>query len=189
MTYHWFGPDSTNVIPKSNGVQLASSSLKDTGMGPSIDAQELTAGTMTYSTKALLGTTIHRFDWTNAMIVALGAVGAGDITVCTLPAQTVVTNVYVVINTPDTSANALTVAVGRTAAAYTDYIGASDAKAVGGTVYGAVVGDRGANLTGYDLPSYSATTDVVAHFIKAVTALNTVVACTGSVLIETLLLP
>lgn len=157
--------------------------------GPTITEAALTAGTMTYTTNSLARKVIHRFDWTNAMVVALGAVTAGDITVCTLPANTIVTNVYCVIDTPDTSTNALTVAVGRTSATFIDYIVASDAKAAAGTVYGDASAERGTNNTGFDLPSNSATTAVKAHFIKTTTNLSTVTGSTGHIYIETLLLP
>lgn len=69
--------------------------------------QFLAAGTMVETNKGEVRTVVHRYDWTNAMIVALGAVTAGDIAACTLPAKTVVTNAYVIITGPDTSVNAL----------------------------------------------------------------------------------
>jgi hypothetical protein len=149
----------------------------------------LTAGTMTETNKSLARVSLHRYDWTNAMVVALGAGGAGDIAVCTLPAKTVVLNAYVVITSPDSSANALTVAVGRTGASYIDYIVASDAKAAANTVYGDASAERGTNLTGYDLPSFTGTTTVNAHFIKTTSALNTVTGSTGSVYLLTMTLP
>lgn len=149
----------------------------------------LTAATMTAETVADVRKTTHSYTWTNAMIVALGATTAGDIKVATLPAKEVVENAYVVIITPDSSANALTVACGRTSAAYIDYVVASDAKAAANTVYGDASGERGTNLTGYDLPSYTATTDVFCHFIKTTTNLNTVTASTGRVILETTLVP
>ena len=58
---------------------------------------KLTAGTLTETSVANVLTEIHRYSWTNTMVVALGASAAGDITVCTLPAKTVVRNAYVVI--------------------------------------------------------------------------------------------
>lgn len=153
------------------------------------DSSALTASTMTYSSNSLVRKAIHKFSWTNAMITALGAVTAGDVQVCTLPAKTVVTNCYVVLLTADSSANALTGAVGRVSASYIDYIVASDMKAAANTVYGDASGERGTNLTGYDLPSYTATTGVFMHFIKTTTNLNTVTGCTGVVYLETMTLP
>lgn len=149
----------------------------------------LTAATMTLESQSALRTVTHSYTWTNAMVVALGAVGAGDITVATLPAKTEVVDAQVVILTPDTSANALTVACGRVSATFIDYITAQDAKAVANTVYGDASAERGTNLAGYDLPSYTATTDVKCHFIKTTTALNTVTGSTGRVILTTRLLP
>ena len=149
----------------------------------------LTSGTMNVANAGEARTVVSAYEWTNAQVVALGAVTVGDITVATLPAKTVVKNVYVVILTPDSSANALTVACGRTSAAYIDYIVASDAKAAANTVYGDASAERGTNLTGYDLPSYTGTTAVVCHFIKTTSNLNTVTGSTGRVIIETSLVP
>lgn len=149
----------------------------------------LTAATMTAENSANYRTTVHSYTWTNAQVVALGAVNAGDITVATLPAKTVVENVYTIIVTPDSSANNLTVACGRTGASFIDYIVASDAKAAANTVYGDASGERGTNLTGYDLPSYTSTTTVTCHFIKTTTTLNTVVGSTGRVILVTTLVP
>jgi hypothetical protein len=83
----------------------------------------------------------------------------------------------------------LTVALGRTSATYLDYIAASDAKAAANTVYGDVVGERGANLTGYDLPSYVAAVAVKIHLVAVGTNLENVVGSTGRVVLETALLP
>lgn len=132
---------------------------------------------------------IISFSWTNAQIVALGAATTGDITVATLPPRTVVRNAYVVILTPDSSANALTVACGRVAASYIDYVVASDAKAAANTVYGDASAERGTNLTEYDLPSYTADTAVVCHWIKTTTNLDTVVGSTGRVILQVSTLP
>jgi hypothetical protein len=157
--------------------------------GLSLPPAALTAGTMYYTKAPAVRKILHRFLWDNSMLVALGAVGAGDVKVCTLLPGVVVTNAYVVILGAETSANALTVAVGRVSATYIDYIVAKDAKASAGTVYGAVSGDRGTNLTGYDLPSLGSTTDIFAHFIKTTTNLNSCVGSAGVVLIETMRLP
>lgn len=148
----------------------------------------LTSGTMTAETQANVRHVYSSYTWTNAMVAALSG-GADDITVATLPAKTVVYNAYVVILTPDTSANALTVACGRTSTTYIDYIVASDAKAAANTVYGDASGERGTNLVGYDLPSYTTTTAVKCHFIKTSTNLSTVTGSTGRVILETALLP
>lgn len=158
--------------------------------GPPRSVQNtLTAGTMTFTNRALLRHAVHRFDWTNAMVVALGAATTGNVSVCVIPAKTVVVNMYVVIDTPDTSANALTVSVGRTGAGFIDYIVASDAKATANTLYGGTAGTRGTNLTGFDFPSVTATTTINAQFVKTTTNLNTVVGSTGHIYLVTETLP
>ncbi len=172
------------------GLAQTISGIKTHSATPINSQVDLTTGTMIYQDHSNLRVVVHKFTWSNGLITALGAVNAGDVTVCTLPNATVVKNVYVTITTPDTSANALTIAVGRTGASYIDYIVASDAKAAANTVYGDVVGERGTNLTGYDLHSVSGTSAAVkAHFIKTTTTLDTVVGSTGSIYIETYTLP
>lgn len=145
----------------------------------------LTAGTMSRTADAVIRSSISGFSWTNAMITALGAVTAGDIAVCTLPAAVVVRNAYVVITGQAASVTTLTVAVGRVAATYIDYIVASDAKAAVNTIYGDASGERGTNLTGYDFPSFSGTTLINAHFISTGGNLNAVTGSSGVVILET----
>lgn len=149
----------------------------------------LTTGTMTPGVAYSARVVIHSFAWTNAMVVALGSGLTGDVTVCTLPAKTVVHNCYVVITGAGAGVTTLTVAVGRTAAGYIDYIVASDAKAAANTVYGNASGERGTNLTSYDLPAYAGTTDVKAHFISTVENLDQTTGSTGLVILETSLAP
>jgi hypothetical protein len=131
----------------------------------------------------------RRYDWTNAQVVALGANLTGDIAVCTLQPKTVVKNAYIVIGTADTSANALTVAVGTVSATYLNLVAAGDAKAVANTIYGDTSGERGTNAVGYWIPSWTAGTVVNAHFVKSTTNLSTVTTSTGSVYLETEILP
>lgn len=151
----------------------------------------LTSGTMTQALahQSLIRRSVTKFTWTNAQVVALGATTAGDITVCTLPAKTIVVNAYLVVDTQAAGTTTLTGAVGRTGATYIDYIVASDLKAAANTVYGDASGERGTNLTGYDLPSYTGTTNVVMHFISTGANLDQVTTCTGTVILETATLP
>ena len=121
--------------------------------------------------------------WTNAEVAALGASLTGDINVGTLPAKSAVMRTYVIIDTPDSSANALTVALGVTATAYADWIVASDAKALAGTVYGDAAAERGAaHLDGALF--YATAQTVNLHFIKGTTNLSTVTGSTGTVYVE-----
>lgn len=154
-----------------------------------LNGAALTVGGMTAGYTGVARSSISKYSWTNAMVVALGANLAGDITVCTLPAKTVVKRVWVVITGAATGPTTLTVAIGRTGALYIDYIIALTAKATANTIYGAVVGDLGTNLTGYDLPSVTGTTAVKAHFLATVANLDQTLASTGDVYIETLTLP
>lgn len=195
LTNHWVVYETMGAAGQQGAFNVQDSVAAvdrfriDTSGSVILPLQGMTAGTMTVTNSANVRTVIHRFDWTNAMVTALGATTAGDVSVCVLPAKTVVRNVYVVIDTPDTSTNALTVAVGRVSATYIDYIVASDAKAAANTVYGDASAERGTNLTDYDLPSVAGTTTINAHFIKTTTNLNTVTGSTGHVYVETEVLP
>ena len=153
-----------------------------------LTGQGLTAGGMTVNGTGLALLGWSKYSWTNAMVTAIGATTTGDVTVCTLPAKTIVLNAYIVIGTAETALTGLTGAVGRTGATFLDYIAAGSLKAAANTVYGDAVGERGANLTGYDLPSWTGTTAVKMHFISSVENLSTAVACTGSVYLLTTIL-
>lgn len=152
-----------------------------------VQSQALTAQTLTAVSSGLQGSSLSKYQWTNAMVTGLGANLTGDLLVCTLPARTIVKNAYIVIDTAAGGVTTLTVALGRTGAGYTDYIAASDAKTT--AVYGDASGERGANLTGYDLPSFANFTDVYLHFIATGTNLDTVTTSTGTVYLETITLP
>lgn len=149
----------------------------------------LTDATMTKGESGVARTTWSKYSWTNAMVVALGASLTGDVKVCTLPAKTMVHRVLMRITSPGAVVATLTVAIGRTSAAYIDYIVASDAKAVANTIYGHAAAALGTNLTGYDVPSMTATTDVYAHFISTVSNLSACTGSTGDVYIQTSVLP
>ena len=149
----------------------------------------ITAGgmTQTATVQGLLRLSLHKFSWTNAMVVALGAALTGDVTVGTLPAKFVVTNVYYVVTGQAAGVTTLTGAVGRTGAGYIDYVVASDLKAAANTMYGVTDATRGTNQTptkAMDLPSYTATTDVKMHFISTVENLDQTTGSTGDVYIE-----
>lgn len=150
----------------------------------------LTNGTLVPTAQGRMsGSLLHAYPWTNAQIVALGAVTAGNIAAFTLPAKTVVKNAYLVLTGQGAGVTTLTVAVGRVTAAYDDYVVASDAKAVPGTVYGDAAAERGVNMTGFDLPNYAGTTLVNLHFISTGGNLSAVTGSSGIVIIETALLP
>jgi len=149
----------------------------------------LTVATMAGSNTAELRSFTHAYSWTNAQIVALGATTAGDIKAVTLPAKAVVDNAYLVITGSGAGVTTLTVSCGRTGANYDDYIVDVDAKAAANTRYGAVSGDRGTNLTGYDQPSYTASTDVYCRFESSGGNLSAVTGSTGRLILTTTLIP
>lgn len=149
----------------------------------------LTTATMTATRQGVLGSAWHAYSWSNAQVTALGAVLSGNITAVTLPAKTVVENMYVVITGAAAGTTTLTVSCGRTSASYIDYIVASNAQAAANTVYGDASGERGTNLTGYDLPSYTGTTNVVCQFTSTGANLSAVTGSTGLVILKTALVP
>ena len=142
----------------------------------------LTGGSLTGVTNSNGYVTSYMWeqDWTNTDVTTLGAVLSGTIKICTIPAKVIVRNAYVLIKTAAGGVTTLTVGFGRTGATYIDYIKASDAKAAANTLYGAVSGDRGTNLTGYDVPSVTAATDIYCIFTSTGTNLNTVTTSTGT---------
>lgn len=140
----------------------------------------LTAGTMTATStaQALMRVGVSEFTWTNAQVAALTGT-ADDITVCTLPAKTVVKSARIVVTTAAGTVATLTGSVGYSGSPYTDYIGASDLMAAANTTY--------ANATYLNsMPSYTGTTAVKMHFISTGGNLSTVTTCAGKVILETM---
>jgi hypothetical protein len=161
--------------------------LSDKVTTPEIDinALVLTAATMTLASSGGARSGWSKVTFTNAMVVACGAVTSCDITVATMDAQNGIENAYLVIDTPETALTGLTGAIGRTGALFVDYIAASDLKAAANTIYGNTSGERGSNLTGFDLPSMTASTTLTMHFISAVENLNTATGLTGTIYLKT----
>jgi hypothetical protein len=137
------------------------------------------------------GVAVTKRAWTNDEVVAFGAVLSGNLKVATLPAKTIPTNAYIVLGSQASGTTTLTVSLGRASTAYIDYIVASNAKAAANTIYGDALVERGTNLTGYDLPSYTAATDVYVQFVAtdASKKLADVLTCTGTVYLVTQTLP
>lgn len=187
----FYGRATTSYVAMGSSSPMKWSDNAD-GLGGAEAARILptaiTSGTMTRGIAQAVPMTVA-FTWTNAQVVALGGVTAGDILVGTLPAKTVITNVYMVVGTAETALTSLTGAVGRTGATYIDYIVASNLKAAANTVYGDATAERGTNLTGYDMPSYTGTTAVNLHLVSGVENLSTAVACTGTVFVTYYVLP
>ena len=162
---------------------------------PFSGAAVLTAGTLTVTNAAEVRSAWHKFSWTNAMVVAAAAT-SNKITVCTLPAKTLVKRCLVVIGTAATQGATLTVQAG-TAAATDGFIVASNAKAAANTVYGDADSEIGTLLfpTAADdhrvdyLPSYTATTAITIEFVIGAGTLADVTASVGHVILETVAVP
>lgn len=150
----------------------------------------LTAGTLTRSVSSELRSAIHKFSWTNAMVAALSGT-TNNLTVCTLPAKTIVKKAVVIITGQAATLTAVTVSLGRVSAGFIDYIVASNAKAAASTIYGDAIGEVGTGLSAIlgDIPSLSGTTDVKLQFVSAIEDLSTITASAGDVILETVLYP
>ena len=179
-------------LPAAGGTLTGATDVSAGGLTLSVHA--LTPGTATVTNSAAVRRVWHRFDWTNAMVVALGA--GTDLTVCTLPAKSIVHRCLVVIGTAATQVAALTVSVGRTGTAYIDWIVASNAKAAANTVYGDAFGEVGTGLYDTtekmfkdDLPSWTGTTAVKAQFLIGAGTNADVLTSTGAIYIEVSILP
>lgn len=176
------------LLPKLSG--SASDVLKGDGTfgaGGGASFTALTAGDLTVTNdgsngKPWVGT------FSAAQVQALGAVGNGTLTVATLPAKTYVRNVYCRVSTVDLGGGSGTVSVGRAGATYVDYIAAGALVEFDDVLLGDVSGERGANLTGYDLPSYTTTTAVLIRFTASGATLADI-NINGTVVIDYMVIP
>jgi hypothetical protein len=157
------------------------------GVLGSLPIGALTGGLTASSVRAI----ITKFSWVNADVVSLGAATSGNLLVTTLPAKTLVQSARIVITGQGAGPTTLTCGLGITASLYVDYIVAKDAKAAANTIYGNVFADLGTNLSALvgSLPSLSTTTAVNLQFVSTVANLSTVTGSTGTVYLETILLP
>ena len=155
---------------------------------------QLTASTMTVSSNALVREVITKYSWTNAMVAALGAVTAGDVQIATIPANCEIRRVTIVLDSQAAGTTTLTIAVGRTGAAFNDYVVVSDCQQAANTVYGDTKTTIGTNLYDGvtlrpDVPSITATTPLKAHFISTGANLSAVTTCTGHIYVTSVLRP
>lgn len=197
----FFAASPTSVATRNlsaNRIDAVSSYGSTTTMSMGFDPNSVTYGngnSLTPTTGTMTGNTVGYvrsfwipFAWTNAMVAALTGT-ADDVTVGTLKAKSLVKRAMVVITGAATGTTTLTVAVGRTGATYIDYVVASDAQAAANTVYGDATAEMGSNLyngTGMidDLPSFTATTAIKAHFISTGANLSAVTGSSGNVYVE-----
>jgi hypothetical protein len=110
-----------------------------------------------------------------------------NVKVCTLPAKTQLIDAILVVTQQAAHASTATISVGRAATGYIDYLTAQNFKVAANTIYGDASAERGTNLVGYDLPSYTATTDVYAQVL--VGAASDLTAGTFDLILTTRLLP
>ena len=152
------------------------------------DDQLLTPPT-NYSTPPRVAGIISKFQWTNADIVALGAVLNGTMKFTTLPARTLVKRVWMNIVGQGAGVATLTASFGRTSANYIDYMTAQDAKAAAGTSY-YLTAVLGGNMPAQgDVPSLSSTTDLYVRWVSTGSNLNTVTGSAGEIFLETFVMP
>lgn len=186
------------LVAQDNGAAVPSTGATSAivvtdGANLQIGNAVLTNATMAAETQGLAKTVTSSYTWTNAQVVALGATTAGDITVATLPAKTQVVDCIVVITGQGAGTTTLTVSVGDAVGGtpFINYTVASDAKAAANTVYGDALAERGTSIDTefYNLPSYTATTLVTAHFISTGANLSAVTGSTGRVILTTRQLP
>jgi hypothetical protein len=88
---------ATGFSPNTSGLIYYSASattINGTIINPS---QKLTAASLTMVSTGEIRNSISKFEWTNDMIVSLGANTTGSLTVCTLPPKTAIKNAIIVI--------------------------------------------------------------------------------------------
>lgn len=171
-----------NVLSKSGG-----SMSGDIELGPAA----LTAGTAQYVAVAYSRRAIHKFRITNAMVVAAAGTSA-KLTLCTLPAKTIVHHAHMAVVTAATQAATLTGQVGPSDD--TDgYVVASSLKAAANTVYGDANAELGDDLFSTvalnPLKSYTTTTTVQVEFVIGDGTLADVTACVFDVYLDCTILP
>lgn len=127
-----------------------------------------------------------KFSWSNADVVAFGALQTGNVPLCTLPPRTYVTRAFLLLSTQASGVTTLTVSVGVQGPDYFDLItssAAADALAAPGGLVGA--------MTDAVLPSMSAATPVFLQFnaLTGAEKLADVLGSSGEVFLETVVLP
>lgn len=125
--------------------------------------------------------------WSDVTVNSLGSVTTGNKRVATLPAKTIVKNVFVSVTVAESALATFTVSVGRTGAGYVDYIVASNGKAI--AIYGNDSAERGTNNTLFDIASWTATTDIFIQFVSTGDDLDAALDTAGTVVIDYMVIP
>lgn len=147
-----------------------------------------TNGSLTASNQNEVKTSLYKYAWTNAMVAGLSGT-ANTLTVCTIPAKSIVKRAWVRVLTAAGGVSTLTVSLGRVTTDFIDYIVASNAKAQ--AIYGDASTENGTGLVDLfgDLPSMTAATDIKLRFNADAENLSAVTTSTGEVILEITQLP
>lgn len=124
----------------------------------------------------------QRYDWNNSNIANLGAVTSANVKICTLPARTIVTNAVMILTTGASGALTIAASIGSIGPNYTNLLGSSSLKAADGTVYGLPPASA-------DLLALSVPTDVYLRVVSTVGNLNITTGSSGTIYLETAVLP
>lgn len=123
----------------------------------------------------------------NADVVGLGAVTTGNLTIATIPAKMEIEDMKAVVTSAAVGPTTVAMSCGRTGASYIDYLTSQSVKAQ--VLIGETSGDRGANLTGFDIPNYSGTTPLICQFISTGANLSTVTGFAARIIVHHTLNP
>lgn len=148
---------------------------------------QLTPGVWTAKTATLTKTAIvrdgwTRMDFTNAMVVALGASLTGNIEMGQLPANSQIENARLQVTTTCGGTTTLTVSCGITGAGYTDIFTAENFQAAAGTRYVTTMAYPGEDVG-------SSATSAFCRFTSTISNLSAVTTCTGTLWVKSAVLP
>ena len=155
-----------------------------------LEDQELTPGELTVATSAEVRSVIHKFTWTNAMINAVVPTATspnylGKLLICTLPAKTVITNCFAVIDSRATQPFTCSATIGISGGS--ELLATFDLGSVANTIFGNLAAERGASAS-YYFPSNTATTALYMN-LTAISAFTDVLNSAGSIHIYSTILP
>lgn len=150
-----------------------------------------TNGTLTGAQSLFPRRGIIKVPWVNSTITGCAGTGPCDVSIAVLEARTFVHRAVLVISTQGAGPATLTASVGRTGAAFEDYITDSDLKAAANSLYGDAfteigtsLKDSGGTALDDDVPSWTGTTTVNIQFNSVGANLSTVTGSTGYVELE-----
>lgn len=174
----WHGPAApftrANVTSRSSGTLTA---VLDYSPSTQVTQWALVnASTTTSAAKSGL----VKYTWTNAELVAGGTGGTSyNLPVGTLPANSFVKRAYIVLGTQATfAAGTLTMSLGVTGTAYTDWLAAGSLKGSAGAVYGDAAAEQGTDLGAL---FYATSKSIYAQVLAGAGDLANVTTSTGTI--------